>query len=228
MQKEGFKLIFNQTITCISDDWKNKYSELLNAEHWDLIGDRVFSFVVENKFHQILLPAFEEEIITELDQHYRHFEKLKSILDKPGDEKIQLLAKTIETVPIESFLIILGQRKTSASVRDEGGIPPPKEQLLESSFKPYNDQVSKAARAREKHVSRNQVQTFWGTIEGSTKKKEELTRSVILKIMEEKTWWNVFTHYKHGVVYEIRVASGEGIRWRKEDLKLIGFLEPFI
>jgi hypothetical protein len=32
----------------------------------------------------------------------------------------------------------------------------------------------------------------------------------------------------HDAVYEIRVASGEGIRWRKEDLELIGFLEPFM
>jgi hypothetical protein len=28
-------------------------------------------------------------------------------------------------------------------------------------------------------------------------------------------------------VYEIRIPSGHGIRWKKATLELIGFLEPF-
>ena len=59
---------------------------------------------------------------------------------------------------------------------------------------------------------------------------EEATKAAVTRIIEEKTWWNTFIHYKHDVVYEIRIASGEGIRWKKSEseLELIGFLEPFL
>ena len=58
--------------------------------------------------------------------------------------------------------------------------------------------------------------------------KKQVTKATVIKIINKKTWWNVFTHYKHGVVYEVRIASGEGIRWKKNKLELIGFLEPFV
>ena len=138
------------------------------------------------------------------------------------------MATTIEKTPIESLLIILGQRKTPATIVDYSGIPPLKEHLLESCFASYNSQICKAARAREKHIMRNEDDPFWGKMEGSPAEKEQVAKSVVTKIIEEKTWWNVFTHYKHEVVYEIRIASGQGIRWKKKDLELIGFLEPFL
>ncbi len=228
MPKERFKLIFDQGAKFISDDWKDKHASLLSAEHWSLIGERIFSFLFEGKCYQAVLPVFEDEIITEPYQHYQHFERLKSILNEPENEKIRLVAKVIGATPIESLLIVLGQRRTSATIVDENGIPPSKENLLACSFKPYNDKMSKAARARDKHISRNKDRSFWGEIEGTPKEKEETTKAIMRKVIEEKTWWNVFTHYKHDAVYEIRVASGEGIRWRKEDLELIGFLEPFM
>ncbi len=228
MQAKIFTSIFNQSAHFISSDWKNKYAELLSSEHWNTLGQRIFLFVFKNEIYHNPLPIFHEEILADYPRHYQYVEKLKCIVEKSENESIEMVAKAIEGTPIESLLIILGQRKTSATITDEKGIPPIKEQLLESCFEPYNEHICKAARAREKHVSRNEKDAFWGEIEGSPAEKEQATKIMVKRIIEEKTWWNVFSHYKHGIVYEIRIASGEGIRWKKNELELIGFLEPFI
>jgi len=228
MQTELFTSIFNKSVPFISSNWKNKYAELLLNEHWQVIGERLFSFAFKNEIYHNPLPIFKEEVIADYPKHYQYFEQLKCIVDKTEQESTLLIANLIEKIPIESLLIILGQRKTQATITDEKGIPPVKEQLLERCFVRYNEQVCKAVRAREKHISRQDDSTFWGKMEGNPAEKEQATKAIIQKIMEEKTWWNVFTHYKHDVVYEIRIASGQGIRWKTNKLELIGFLEPFI
>lgn len=228
MHKTAFISIFNQSIAFLSEDWKNQYSALLSKEHWDVIRKRVFSFAFENRICHSPLPFFNDEVTVAYPEHYIFFESVKSISEKNRNEGTRLIAAIIEETPIESLLIILGQRKTSATIANESGIPPEKELLLKSSFEPYNNQMCKATRARDKHIARSSKSSFWGKTEGTPVEKEEATKALVKKIIEKKTWWNVFTHYKHGVVYEIRVASGEGIRWRKRDLDLIGFLEPFI
>lgn len=225
MQKQEFISIFNQSIQFISGDWKSKYVEILYEEHWNIIGERIFSFAFKNEIYHNPLPIFKEEIITDYPIHYQHFNTLKSFTEK--EEIIKKVSELIEKVSIESLLIVLGQRKTPATITDENGIPPLNEALLESCFEPYNDQICKAARAREKHISRNKEGGFWGKIEGTPQQKEEAAKAVVKKIIIEKTWWNIFTHYKHDVVYEVRIASGEGIRWKKNGLEMIGFLENF-
>ena len=228
MQKDGFLALLNGCIPYISEEWKNVYGELLQEEHWSVLGNRIYAFFFENELNHNILPVFSEEIKVDYGKHYQYFKRLRTILDIDESERPQLLAMAIEETPIESLLIILGQRKTSATITDEAGIPPLKEYLLESCFAAYNSQLCKAARAREKHIMRNEDDPFWGKMEGSPAEKEQVAKSVVTKIIEEKTWWNVFTHYKHEVVYEIRIASGQGIRWKKKDLELIGFLEPFL
>lgn len=228
MHEEIFLSLFNRSVTFMTDDWKEHFGELLVEEHWNVIGKRIFSFAFYGEIHHNPLPRFDEEIMVDYLEHYHYFEPLRSLVGKSEQEQVPFIAKTIEETPVESLLIILGLRKTPATISDDGGIPPTKQQLFKRSFEPYNDQLCKAARAREKHVSRNEQGTFWGDIKGTPAEKEEVTRAIVKKVIEEKTWWNVFTHYKHDVVYEVRVASGEGIRWRKKDLELIGFLEPFL
>jgi len=225
MQKKTFISIFNQSIEFLSDEWKKNYAHILHEEHWTIIAERVFFFAFKDKIFHNHLPVFSEEIIADFSTHYQYFETLKLLKEK--DEKAHFVAQTIEKTPFESLLFILGQRKTPASITDENGIPPLSEELLRTCFEAHNDQICKAARAREKHISRNPEGNFWGEIKGSPAEKEQVAKAIVRKIIKEKTWWNVFTHYKHGVVYEIRVASGEGIRWKKNELELIGFLELF-
>lgn len=224
MQSEKFIYIFNNSISFLSEDWKGVYGHIANQEHWSLLGNRIYSFVFENSFQHYNQPIFEEEIIQDLSMHYHSFEVLKTI----SEITAPFIAKVIETTSIESLLVVLGQRKTSATITDEGGIPPTRRQLIESCFTPFNEQISKASRAREKHISRNNENGFWGDLKGGPNQKEQATKILVESMIAEQTWWNVFTHYKHGDVFEIRVSSGEGIRWRKDNLELIGFLEPFI
>lgn len=228
MQVARFIAIFNQSTPFISDDWKNKYGELLHKEHWNKLATNIFCFVFKNEMNHNPRPIFSEEIVADYPSHYQYFEPLKLMIVQSENSSAIQIANLIEITPIQSLLIILGQRKTPATLTDEKGIPPLKEPLLESCFAPYNEQICKATRAREKHISRNEQETFWGKIKGSPKEKEQTTQTLVKKIIEEKTWWNVFTHYKHEVVYEIRITSGQGIRWKLNELTLIGFLEPFL
>ena len=228
MKAANFTFLLNQSVSFISDDWKNKHADLLGDEHWNTIGERIYSFAFENKIRHSALPTFNEEIVSDYPSHYQYFENMKSIVGKNEDERPQIIAKAIEKAPLESLLIILGQRKSPASVNDKNAIPPVREQLLKSCFEPYNEQICKAARAREKHIARHEGTALWGKIEGTPEEKKQVTKATVIKIINKKTWWNVFTHYKHGVVYEVRIASGEGIRWKKNKLELIGFLEPFV
>ncbi len=52
-------------------------------------------------------------------------------------------------------------------------------------------------------------------------------RGIIRNLFENQTWWNLFYHYKHGNVYEIRVPSGHGMRWSGDGEMFIGFWSRF-
>ncbi|KAA1246823.1 hypothetical protein [Aquimarina sp. RZ0] len=58
--------------------------------------------------------------------------------------------------------------------------------------------------------------------------KEEKVNTLLSNMIHNKSWWNLFYHYKHKYVYEIRIPSGHGIRWNASGTKLISFLEPFL
>ncbi|MNS30314.1 hypothetical protein D3C72_623400 [compost metagenome] len=147
---------------------------------------------------------------------------------KNNSERLEeTLIQTFEKTPFKVILLILGQRLTSASKRDETGIPPSREVLLKSCFEPFNKEISIAARAWEKHVGRKKDSIF-GEIKGNTIQKKEKVEKLIHYIINYKTWWNIFYHYKHGLVYEIRVQNGQGLRWSADGKKFIGFLEDFL
>jgi hypothetical protein len=78
----------------------------------------------------------------------------------------------------------------------------------------------------DKHVSRSGG-VFWGTIKGSAQERNQRARTLLAEILEQTTWWNVFGHFAHELVFEARIPSGHGARWDFEPLELIGFLEPF-
>ena len=142
------------------------------------------------------------------------------------EENILKTAKQFLKTKVEDFLIVLGQRLTSATIRDEKALPPLDKNVFEASFEAYNQYMSKALRAFEKHSERT-TNSFWGVIEGNPKQKEEKVRQLVLHILENKSWWNVFYHFKHELIYEVRIPSGHGARWKKSNLEFIGFVEPF-
>lgn len=214
----------------LSEEWKATYSAFLQNEHLSVLTRNVYALYENDieRFHG--KPNFEEEIIPDIKEAFLIFKEQFKILKKYNFEWNVLTRKAfataLETTNFEDILILSGQRLTSASIQDEHGIPPLQNELLKQSFKAHNDQISKAVRAWEKHAQRS-TESFWGAVKGSAEEKEKNVQQLVKHMLKHKTWWNVFTHYKHEIVYEVRIPSGHGIRWKKENLELIGFLEPF-
>ncbi|WP_291885022.1 hypothetical protein [Chryseobacterium sp.] len=144
-----------------------------------------------------------------------------------SEEPDEIKAQKLEEIPFEHWLNILGQRLTSASIRDEKAIPPSRKVLIEACQKSFNEEITIAQRAWEKHVGRMEDQ-FWGEVKGNNRQKQEKVMEKINFILDNKTWWNVFFHYKHELVFEVREKGGHGIRWSHGGKHLIGFLEVFI
>ncbi|EJL70021.1 hypothetical protein [Chryseobacterium populi] len=209
----------NQYISWLSDSWKSRYYAVLAEEHLKNIKKNILKY--KTGILDWNLPYFNEEIKIHRDDSFRMF---IGILECNEQESI---AKKLEEIPFEHWLNVLGQRLTSASIRDETAIPPLKNILIESCQKMFNDEITLAQRAWEKHVGRINDK-FWGEVKGNNEQKQEKVMEKVNVIIENKTWWNMFYHYKHGIVYEIREKEGHGIRWSSNGTQLIGFLETFI
>lgn len=229
--KERLEKLFLEFPKCLTEEQVIMYDSILHEEQLIYIANAIFSyFFISPSSWKNKMPYFDQEINMDLSNSFQYFEKAISICSdndfKLCDVNAEAICTVFKKMPIADALLIMGQRLTSGSIRDETAIPPLKELVIKKSFEPYNEHVSKATRAWEKHVGRTDDQ-FWGEITGRPKDKELKVKELLLLMLDEKTWWNVFTHYEHGAVYEIRVASGHGVRWKKENLELIGFLEPF-
>ncbi|MCH2224378.1 MAG: hypothetical protein MK066_06365 [Crocinitomicaceae bacterium] len=213
----------------LSNEWKNKHKKFIVEEHWTLFIKRLNQCLnTEHPKHG--LPYFKEEVTPPIEEIKKYFILAHKQLIENGEKthsEINLWAKVIENAPFEYLLIILGQRQTSASLKSKEAIPPLKQTLINSCLSPYNNQICSATRAWEKHAGRSQ-DNFWGQLKGNSEKKNEHVKKMIIELINKKTWWNIFHHYKHQLVYELRISSGHGIRWNKSGTHLIGFLEPFI
>ncbi|MCY0967522.1 hypothetical protein [Chryseobacterium wangxinyae] len=212
--------LFEKYISLFSDSWKEKFGRILDIEHLESMSRNIQAF--KDKTLDWELPYFNEEIKFDRSESFKIF--IDVLKNENSDE---LKTKLLEEIPFENWLNILGQRLTSASLRDENAIPPLENILIESCLKPFNDEVSMAQRAWEKHVGRMDDE-FWGEVKGNNQQKQQKVMEKIIYIIKNKTWWNVFYHYKHELVYEIREKDGHGIRWSQDGTRLIGFLETFI
>jgi hypothetical protein len=212
--------LFEKYIPLFSEGWKEKYHAILEAEHIEALSKNIQAF--QYTISDWELPYFNEEIkIDRIESFNLFLDIFKS--EEPEEIKIQKL----EEISFENWLNILGQRLTSASIRDENAIPPLRKTLIEACQKPFNEEITIAQRAWEKHVGRMDDQ-FWGEVKGNNQQKQEKVMEKINFIIDNKTWWNVFFHYKHELVFEVREKEGHGIRWSHGGKHLIGFLEVFI
>ncbi|MEL6557513.1 MAG: hypothetical protein AAFQ94_04970 [Bacteroidota bacterium] len=229
-QKSGtlntYEAIIRQSISFLSAEWKGKNGKFIHEEYIAQLSVGLVNLFADNWDHR--LPQFDQEVHSDLVDIKKYFEEL--IVpggDQLTEKRIKSWCEKIENAPFHYILTLMGQRFTSASARDITALPPSKETLLRSSFRMYNDQICMVTRAWEKHIGRSDDQ-FWGEMKGSQSKKDEKVKALILRMIDEQTWWNVFFHYKHELVYEIRVASGHGARWNCSGTEFIGFLEPFL
>ncbi|KYH04844.1 hypothetical protein A1704_16010 [Chryseobacterium cucumeris] len=211
---------FEPYIALFSETWKSQYKAILAQEHLKYLEKNIQKF--KDNTLELHLPYFNEEIIIDRKES---FEKLMKILDNNDSDEVKV--QLLEEIPFEHWLNVLGQRLTSASIRDENAIPPLKATLINACKEPFNNEITIAQRAWEKHIGRMD-DDFWGEIKGNNQQKQEKVMAKINDILDHKTWWNVFFHYKHELVFEVREKEGHGIRWSHGGTKLIGFLEKFI
>lgn len=211
---------FESYIPLFSDSWKEKYYAVLAEEHLGKLSENI------QKFKDDMLdwdhPYFNEEIKVSRQEIFNQFIHIFNSVDTD-----EVKARHLEATPFEDWLIVLGQRLTSASIRDEQAIPPLNEILIEACKEPFNTEITIAQRAWEKHIGRID-DDFWGEVKGNNQQKQEKVMQKIHYILGNRTWWNVFFHYKHELVFEVREKDGHGIRWSYGGKKLIGFLEKFI
>ncbi|BFO66410.1 hypothetical protein [Chryseobacterium sp. KCF3-3] len=212
--------LFEPYIALFSETWKAQYKALLAKEHLEDLEKNIDRFKEGSLDWDF--PYFNEEIKINRQES---FEKLMKILENDNSDEVK--AKLLEEIPFEHWLNVLGQRVTSASIRDESAIPPLKATLINACKEPFNNEITIAQRAWEKHIGRMD-DDFWGEIKGDNQQKQEKVMAKINDILDNKTWWNVFFHYKHELVFEVREKEGHGIRWSHGGTKLIGFLEKFI
>lgn len=212
--------LFERYLPLFSDKWKNKYNAILAEEHLQHIERNIFEF--KNGTLDWSLPYFNEEIQVNREESFKTF--IHTLESKDSDEVKTL---QLEEILFEHWLDVLGQRITPASIRNQTAIPPLRHTLVENCTKLFNDEITIAQRAWEKHVGRKD-DAFWGEVKGNNQQKQEKVMERIHYIIDNKTWWNVFFHYKHELVFEIREKEGHGIRWSHGGTQLIGFLETFI
>ncbi|MFS4430770.1 hypothetical protein [Chryseobacterium sp. S90] len=212
--------LFQPYIPLFSETWKSRYKAVLAEEHLEALGENISRF--KQNTLELHFPYFNEEIIIDRKES---FEKFITIIESNNSDEVK--TQLLETIPFEHWLNILGQRLTSASIRDENGIPPLKTTLINACQEPFNSEITIVQRAWEKHIGRMN-DDFWGEIKGNNQEKQEKVMAKILDILDNRTWWNVFFHYKHKLVFEVREQDGHGIRWSHGGTKLIGFLEKFL
>ncbi|MFO0926588.1 MAG: hypothetical protein U0736_06045 [Gemmataceae bacterium] len=142
---------------------------------------------------------------------------------------VGLLADALATAGVSGVLVLLGQRLTSASLTDGRAVPPPRATLLASAGEVHGggDRLSVAGRALAKHAHRS-PSAFWGVVTGGSDEKNAAAERMLRHLLDQATWWNVFGHFKHETVFEVRVPTGHGARWGHAGREFIGFLEPFV
>jgi hypothetical protein len=209
-----------------------EHRRLFAEEHLAKLAARLLDFHRHGVPQEQPPPHFAAECTPPLAGPYSHFrEPLGAWAVSPdGPEVARQFAGAVLTAGCDGLLLLLGQRRTPASLTDAWAIPPLRAELLVSAAALHNpaDGLTVAARALSKHAGDELEHDFWGAVSGTVADKNAAARAVLERILDEQTWWNVFGHFQHEVVYEARVPSGHGARWAQGGAEFIGFLEPFL
>jgi hypothetical protein len=199
-------------------------------EHVATLATRLLTLARQGVPAERPAPHFSGECTPPLSEAFAFFRAAVAAWhDNPDAPGIaELLADALNAAGIKNLLVLLGQRMTPASITDAGAIPPARPKLLGAALCPHSaaDRLTVAARALSKHAHRS-PEAFWGEVTGGIEEKNATAERVLRHILDNATWWNVFGHFKHVLVYEARVSTGHGARWGHGGDELIGFLEPF-
>lgn len=156
-------------------EWKEKYGALLSDEHLQSLNDNIQNFKTQTlDWH---LPFFNEEIPVDRNSSFTTFIR---ILESQNTDEYK--PQQLEKISFDHWLNILGQRLTSASIRDENAVPPLRAILIEACEKPFNQEITIAQRAWEKHCGRTD-DPFWGNIQGNNQQKQQKVMEKIYSIL---------------------------------------------
>ena len=167
-------------------------------------------------------PHLATEITPPMAEIWRPFARWWS--DHREDPEV--LAAALTEVGVRGVLVLLGQRQTPASLTDSRATPPTRTALLHAAAAIHDAGLTVAARAWSKHAGRSS-DPYWGVVRGTVADKNARAQDVIVGILDATTWWNVFSHGVFAALFEARVSTGHGARWRLDDHTFIGFLDPF-
>jgi hypothetical protein len=214
----------------LPEEFRAAHGRLFRGELLDRLADRLLGFWREGVPAAPPPPRFAAERTPPLADVFAPFRPALALWHPdPGPtapEVVAALADALLAAGCPGLLLLLGQRLTPASVTDARAIPPERGRLLDAAGRPGRQGLTVAARALSKHAPRS-AESFWGAVTGPAAFKNAAARAAVERILGAATWWNVFGHPAHGLVYEARVPTGHGARWRHPGDEFIGFLEPF-
>jgi hypothetical protein len=217
-------------VSYLPESYRSEYGGLLAPEWLDRLADRLLTIHRTGVPTERPRPHFSAECTPPVEPTYAYFvDALRAWqADPAGPVTARAFADALRAAGCANMLLLLGQRRTPATLTDARGIPPARGVLLAAAEQPCGprEPLTVAARALAKHVHRS-PEAFWGKVAGSAADKNRAAREVLEALLDGATWWNVFGHYKHETVFEARVPSGHGARWGKAGTLFIGFLEPF-
>lgn len=201
-------------------EFRDKHARLWHPNHLARLARNLDRFTAEGV--AVPLPHFAAEVTPPVGPV---FDKVRPFLNGVQPDE---LAREFVEIGCGGLLLLMGQRRTPASLTDETGIPPTDNELWASATAPHrpNDALTVVARALAKHCHRS-TEAFWGGTSGPTATRNAQAEAVLRHILDGRTWWNVFGHFAHKTVFEARLPTGHGARWGANGTKFIGFLEPF-
>ena len=216
-------------VPLLPDPFREAHARLFHPHHLARLAGTLARFhsTGVRDFHPP--PYFAAERTPPLASAYAPFAGAMRAWASDSDQAAPAaFAAALVAAGTEGLLVLLGQRLTPASRTDPRAIPPTPDELLEAAARPHRpgQALSVAARALDKHVGRSAME-WWAPVAGPADVRNERARTVVESILAGATWWNVFGHFQHELVYEARLPSGHGARWRLDPLRFVGFLEPF-
>jgi hypothetical protein len=195
----------------LSPTFREQSARMWVSEHLDRIATRVHANHPDRP-----LPHFEAEVTPPVQPLA---ERLHRVWNAPTE-----LAAEVERIGLDGLLLLLGQRRTPATLTDARGIPPTTDVLLASASARFNphDALTVSGRALAKHAHRS-PDRFWGVVSGPMAERNAQAVEVLTRILTGRTWWNVFGHFAHETVFEGRLPTGHGARWGHDGSEFIGF-----
>jgi hypothetical protein len=214
----------------LPDETRTELARLFGDEELlSRLSTRLLVFARQGVPEQHPPPHFSAETTPPLAEAFAPFRTAVAFWhDSPDSPDAPVRFAEALEAGVRDVLVLLGQRFTPGSLTDARALPPSRSKLLASASQPHaaGEQLSVAGRALAKHAARS-TGAFWGEVTGSAADKSAAAETLLRRILDETTWWNVFGHYAHGDVFEARVATGHGARWGHGGEEFIGFLEPF-